>query len=584
MKLIACFLALALGPTAFSGEMCFVDIYTFKQGEYQNTVLRSYVGRYEKGSCQQVLRHCRKVVSEEAGLRSYYPVKCVVRPRGKQVKRAMIDGLKNLPATSSIRGDEFPYIDQSRVLIKKHNERHPYSNYPGRHDHDHNDEMYKRSKRFFHLNGQFNESGATAYLNRLKDMRRLTKGPVGSTWYVDRSTRLLRSHDDSYEDAVERGGFDPRPHKDRKKRLKEMRKFGETARVMFAFNHVIELIENLLSPDKEKSYYKNLNKRQLRDQVFHILRLTSVLDLEHWEHFFRADLRTFSNLFRMYYTLRKDGNDGIPHASNLIKRDSRYPNRYYFLTPEALKNMHEKGEDLSKLDPPNSAFWTNNDVKKYDAKSEKFYGYEGLFPAVDEVVDYHRMGNGGIKIRALFRNKLGKKRRLRLRVGREAFSTVLSSRLARAVGYPVIPSAFRSRVKIKLGVKEVKKIDDKTGKEIKTVVPRTLDDFIAAWIDFHGNELGDPYSYIEQSSQDLAEGIVTLKNVCIEAYPGRGNPVSIAVNAPRNIKNEPRTHGPAGVTDEHFRHPLFLLLIPIHIQATLIITHIIEVRKSSKNK
>lgn len=485
-------------------QSCSVDIWWVGQQK----VLSSFIGsddhadpqEAQKNACRFALLSCQRRI-RELEFRAYRPVECRVRDQGikeSDLPRALVSGTQNLPGGHGA-SELFPYIELP-LQANDANGNFPYSNYEGQLSEGHDVELQNRAKTYFYeLDGTFNPMRAHMALSYIKQEKEKWRSSVGGTRYIRQLEKYVVGHERAQQEALERGDYASNPE--------EAAINESNARVFKAFDMFINLMDSLLDSQSAK-YWERLSAQQLRDEVSTALLYMTLIDTVHREHYFASDLRMLSNIFRLFYSLKKNGDDGIPHASNLVMRNSssrQEPLR--FMTQEELNELSEKGQDLSLLNPPNSAFWTNNQVESFDANDETFYGYKNLFPEEGATIKYRRMGEGGIKLMASWKDKNDVKRNIRIRVGRETHTTTLTSRLARAVGYPVIPSAYRNRIKLKLGDNPV------TGE------PRTYDEFVSEWLDAHGNTMGDPMSFIVQSEEDRSNGVVTLKDVCFESYP-----------------------------------------------------------------
>lgn len=207
-----------------------------------------------------------------------------------------------------------------------------------------------------------------------------------------------------------------------------------------------------------------------------------------------------TTLIRNFLDVKKNDSDQVP-ASNLLD-----PKTGQFMTLAQVREMQKQKKDISVLNPPSSAFWTNNNVESYDPKNEIYYGLQ-LFPKREieiPVFHYKRMGNGNIKIKTYWldendRNKKGepKEKEVTLRLGHEALATPASSHFARIMGFPANPNTFRKKVKLVLG---------------KT----SFDQFVKEFIHAHDMEQGSPLTHVERIPNENA---VYLKNANLEAYP-----------------------------------------------------------------
>ncbi|WP_374001049.1 hypothetical protein [Bdellovibrio bacteriovorus] len=188
-------------------------------------------------------------------------------------------------------------------------------------------------------------------------------------------------------------------------------------------------------------------------------------------------------------------------ASNLLLNG-------HFANQKELRAYQQAGNDLSKLDPPSSAIWTDNDIAAYDPYLE-IYWKRKFFPPRNNplpVFRYERMGNGTIKFKThwfddqeLNKKGLPKKKDVTLRVGFEAYNASVVNHLARIVGYPANPTAFRPAIKLELG-------------------DSSFEEFLTQWRSVHGLEMGSAMTHVERIP---GENAVIMKNVTLEAYPDK---------------------------------------------------------------
>lgn len=179
-----------------------------------------------------------------------------------------------------------------------------------------------------------------------------------------------------------------------------------------------------------------------------------------------------------------------------------------FATQGDLQAYRRAGGDLSKIDPPSSPVWTDNDVEAYDPYAEVYWG-KRFFPSRDVALPafhYERMGNGTIKFkthwydeRELNKKGLPKKKDVTLRLGFEAYDASVVNHLARIIGYPANPTTFRCAIKLELG-------------------DVSFEEFLVQWKSVHGLEMGSAMTHIERIP---GENAVILKNVTLEAYPDK---------------------------------------------------------------
>lgn len=311
---------------------------------------------------------------------------------------------------------------------------------------------------------------------------------LSSSAKMNKKTNLIFVHGYSEEKAE-------------KKALKAIDEEADTiAPLLFAKEHAQRL----------KADYKTLNALQIHERVE-----TTLLFLVTGYTIYPSSIldrlqNAAQSVLHSYFLLNKSsavGADGekSTEASNLMWQGR-------FLSPQEINKWKQENKDISKLDPPSSAFWTNTDVQSYDPADENYQIQKGikinhLFPPKTESVPefyYDRMGQGTIKIKSYWLDKndldkegKAKKKNVSLRVGWESMTTSVVNHLARMLGYAANPTTARKKVKLIL---------DKT----------SLEEFLAQWKIVHGLQMGSPLSYIERIPN---ENSVYLHNVTLEAYP-----------------------------------------------------------------
>lgn len=295
---------------------------------------------------------------------------------------------------------------------------------------------------------------------------------------MNKKVNLITEHGYSQEDADEKGSE------------AQNEKAEALAPYIFALEHVDYLKNNLTT----------LSQAQIHEKVETTLLFLVGGYTIYPEGIFTSAVDRSKNLIRNFFNFKKNEND-LTQASNLLN-----PATNAFLTDSEIAALQKKGEDISKLNPPSSAFWTNNDIESYDPMNEVYFG-EHLFPPRQievPTLKYKRMGNGNIKIKTewvdeqdLDKTGKPKKKDVTIRLGHEAYATPLSSHLARIVGYPANPNTFRKKIKLDLG---------------KT----SFEQFVTEWKRTHGLEQGSPLTHIERIANENA---VYIKNANLEAYP-----------------------------------------------------------------
>ncbi|MBK24281.1 MAG: hypothetical protein CME70_09815 [Halobacteriovorax sp.] len=270
---------------------------------------------------------------------------------------------------------------------------------------------------------------------------------------------------------------------------KANKRIAKNKTILFAFDLVIEKSKKLLRKNKI------LTERQIMDEASDILMFLSATNTVKnftisWEITERL-----SDVIRNFYKLKLDDSAEL-QASNLIDANNN------FLSQKDLTEHRKNGGDLSELNPPDSAFWQNNKVEKYDPFKEKYRGKK-IFPKKDVTFHYERFGKGAVKIKAFY-NEMDegelKERDVTIKLGKEVNSQLFSAHLARAVGYPAIPMVFRKNLKLNIG-------------------KLTYQQFISSWKENHGNGDFNPSGLFKY---DRETNTVILKECFLEVYPKTG--------------------------------------------------------------
>lgn len=364
---------------------------------------------------------------------------------------------------------------QSLMASEKPQQKTIHSNSEGALSSEHLKDLQKyRTQYFYDTEGKISEEKLNALLNFLNQQKNL----LASSAKMSKKTNLIFNFGADNKEA------------DKKGEEALTTEAEALAPFLFAIEHTEELKRN----------YLTLNPSEVHEKVETILLFLVAGYTPHGEGLYKSAKDRLTNLARNFFDFNKNDRNLIP-ASNLLDSETGT-----FLTLEKVRKLQNNKFDISKLNPPSSAFWTNNGVEAYDAYNEIYFG-EKLFP--DRSIEiptfyYERMGNGNIKIKTKFLdttdlNKKGepKKKSVTIRLGHEAYATVLSSHLARAVGYPANPNTFRKKIKLVLG-------------------DISFEQFVQEWMNAHGSEQGTPLTHIERIA---GENAVYIKNANLEAYP-----------------------------------------------------------------
>ena len=295
-----------------------------------------------------------------------------------------------------------------------------------------------REKYFYSSTGALDISKVKSLRDFLVEQRRLLEHSAK----LNRKTNLILVHGLGNEKGEKEG----------------LQALDEEAETLAPVNFAIEGIDALISS------YSQLSKVEIEQRVETILLWYGSVYTIYPVGIFTSAVERIKNLRENFFDYPIDDSKAT-QASNLLL-PSQKPSgtapvaEQRFATDADLRNLRSKGFDISQLDPPSSAFWSNNPVEEYDAEAETYFDRK-LFPprSVDlPEVEYERMGNGQVKFKTKWidRTDLTKKgkpkeKSLTLRVGWEAYTATVVNHLARALGYPAIPTTFRRRVKMNLG-------------------------------------------------------------------------------------------------------------------------------------
>jgi len=333
-----------------------------------------------------------------------------------------------------------------------------------------------RRRYFYNSDGSLNPQK----MNKLLSFLEFQKGLLWDSEKMNRKTNLIWVHGYNNEEAEKKG-------------LKAQSSDPETiAPLIFAMEQTRELL----------SSYKKMTPNEIHEKVETILLFFAAGYTPYPMTRFTKFNQLARNVLENFLEWRIDDRDQL-QASNLLLNGR-------FASQEDLAKARKQGLDLSKLNPPSSPIWTDNEVESYDPYNEVYFG-ERLFPPREDPLPefyYERMGNGQIKMKTYWldpreADKKGgaKKKDVTLRLGREAYTTPVANHFARIIGYPAIPSTYRPRVKLNLG--EV-----------------TFEEFTNQWRRIHGLVQGSVATYVERVP---GENALILKGVVLEAYPEKEN-------------------------------------------------------------
>ncbi len=341
----------------------------------------------------------------------------------------------------------------------------PFSNSEGILSSAHDSELERLREKYFTTQGELDPSKLEKLISRFKNQREVLAESVRMTKKVE-----LISLFGYTEQEAEKSTADE-------------------VEGILAFDIVIEGAQKLLASAG------SLPISEQEKELDRLLLFASACETLNPQTYFSGYLKILGNLRKAYQEVPLGMRSDRPEASNLW-------NGQKFLSPSEILVLGKQGADLSKINPPQSAFWSDNAVENYDPGFSEIGG-ELLFPPEETEVIFKRWSTGTIKLKAdwVYKNSKGKKikKKLSLRLGKEAATTVLSGHLGRAVGFPTLPSALRKRLTLKLPS------------------DLTYESFLAQWRLIHGDEDGTAVTYVDRYDPD--SHTVVLKNVCVESTP-----------------------------------------------------------------
>lgn len=278
-------------------------------------------------------------------------------------------------------------------------------------------------------------------------------------------------------------------YSNKKATKKANKRIGKDARVNFPFIFLEKELELIL----QNAHL--MDETELKSRAFTLSLVYESVEFPFQNHIYESTVRSVKNLIKPYYTIQKH-EVASTQAKNLFAEK--------FLTVEDISKLLRAGDDLSLIDPPNSAFWKNTDIENFNPVSEVHLGEE-IFPPKSQVYVYDRMGTGNIKIKAdYFPSDVANvcdteadNKNMTFRLGQETNNHLIATNLARALGFPYIPHAKRKKV-------------------IMYLCDTKLDEFLSPWNRFHQNQ-GSFFTYGRYLKEQHA---VELFDLALEAYPG----------------------------------------------------------------
>ena len=138
------------------------------------------------------------------------------------------------------------------------------------------------------------------------------------------------------------------------------KELDEEAEIIHAFDLTIKNANDLLD------HYKDLNAEQIRDRVETTILFAAICRTITPSSIFTDTWKLIRTTYHNFYGLYKNDKN-FRHATNLVSQGK-------FLSSAEIKTLAYQGYDISTLNPPSSAFWTNNNVEGYKPLDENFYG------------------------------------------------------------------------------------------------------------------------------------------------------------------------------------------------------------------
>ncbi len=351
-----------------------------------------------------------------------------------------------------------------------------YSNYVGGNSHQENSEQFLDlidETFFFYQGGEKNLD-----VEKVRSLQR----------------ELRTKHDqllDSFKQSVKTEFINRHQYSDKKSDRKAASRTDKAARVNLPFSILDERLDYLIQ------HHKNLSADQIEQEISTLMIYYQAVESYDDENLYQVALESIKSVLPPWYDIPKQS---LPEeeALNLLENGQ-------FLSTEQLVEKHAQKADFSLLNPPNSAFWVDNNIEDFDPNSEEFFG-ERFFPQADAVMVYDRMGTGQVKIKADFypagtHNVCSTdldNGNVTLRLGQETQNQLIATQLARSVGYPSIPHVYRPQIKMYL-------------------CGTSFESFIAQWKVAHSENHGNFFTY-GQYIED--ENAVLLNGVALESYPG----------------------------------------------------------------
>ena len=349
-----------------------------------------------------------------------------------------------------------------------------YSNFEGFLSEGHNLKHKQRVQENFYNNQVLDINKVESLLEKIKEKRASLK----ESFYLSEKMSFINSQN----------------YSDKKASKKAKKRVEKDARAFFAFDFVILNLEDLLLS------YEQMSTAQIQDKVATIALVLDTIDYSYRDHLYKEDFKQIKNLIIPFHTISKA--DPIKfQASNLLYQG-------HFLEPAKLKELVKSGHDISTLNPPNSAFWTNNQIEEFDVNNDDHLGEE-IFPEEDAQFVFDRFGSGNIKIKADYFPKEVENvceteidnKNITFRLGAETNNHLIATNLARAIGYPYIPHKARKRVLLYL-------------------CDTSFESFLSQWEKENQDRQGSFHTHGEYLPKKHA---VVLKDIAMESYPGKND-------------------------------------------------------------
>ena len=298
--------------------------------------------------------------------------------------------------------------------LESHANEVPYSNYVGG-----NTYQEDSSQLLTFIDENFYSSEGNQKVLDIRKMRQLQE-------------RVKAKHEqllDSFQQSAKIESINRHQFSNKKSDRRAVKRTGKEARVNLPFIVFDERLEDFIGN------HIRLSADQIRNELSTLMIYYQAIEAYDNENLYQIALESVKSLLPPWYDVPKQSSPE-QEALNLLENGQ-------FLSTEQLREKYQKHTDISLLNPPSSAFWSDNDIESFDPNSEEFLG-EQFFPEPNTEMVYDRMGTGQIKIKADFYpvgtedvcNTDLDNGNVTLRLGQETQNQLIATQLARSVGYP----------------------------------------------------------------------------------------------------------------------------------------------------